>query len=47
MSKIQKEIDSSYNEFKKTKYILQSILIHDGWADGGHYYGFIFDFQTN
>ena len=38
------EINSSCNEFKNTKYILQTILIHDGSADEGHYYCFIFDF---
>lgn len=38
---------SCYAQMRETIYHLHSILIHDGKADSGHYYAFIYDRYTN
>lgn len=40
---IKKKIETSYNEHKSLKYNLHSIVVHEGGANGGHYYSFIYD----
>ncbi|CAK77068.1 unnamed protein product (macronuclear) [Paramecium tetraurelia] len=40
---LESKISSSYNNLKKQKYILQSILMHEGSPDGGHYFAYIYD----
>ncbi|CAD8205429.1 unnamed protein product [Paramecium octaurelia] len=42
---LENQIQASYNDLKKHKYLLQSILIHDGQANSGHYYTYIKDFR--
>ncbi|CAK60951.1 unnamed protein product (macronuclear) [Paramecium tetraurelia] len=42
---LENKIQVSYNDLKKHKYLLQSILIHDGQANSGHYYTYIKDFR--
>ncbi|CAG9326367.1 unnamed protein product [Blepharisma stoltei] len=39
------ELESIYDtqELKKSPYLLHSILVHEGQADKGHYYSFIYD----
>ncbi|CAK58035.1 unnamed protein product (macronuclear) [Paramecium tetraurelia] len=44
---LEGKIQESYNNFKKYKYHLQSILIHEGMANSGHYYTYIKDFRLN
>ncbi|CAD8082254.1 unnamed protein product [Paramecium primaurelia] len=44
---LEKKIQASYNDLKKHKYLLQSILIHDGQANSGHYYTYIKDFRLD
>ncbi|CAD8166466.1 unnamed protein product [Paramecium pentaurelia] len=43
-NELQNQIQSNYNDLKKHKYLLQSILIHDGQANSGHFYTYIKDF---
>lgn len=38
----QGEIDILYASLKKHNYIIHSILIHEGAADTGHYYAYIY-----
>ncbi|CAK77957.1 unnamed protein product (macronuclear) [Paramecium tetraurelia] len=40
---IEQKISESYNSLKKQKYILQSILMHEGNPDAGHYYAYIYN----
>ncbi|CAD8097227.1 unnamed protein product [Paramecium primaurelia] len=44
---LEEKIQASYNNFKGNKYYLQSILIHEGMANSGHYYTYIKDFRLN
>ncbi|CAD8115843.1 unnamed protein product [Paramecium sonneborni] len=44
-TELENKIQASYNDLKKHKYLLQSILIHDGQANSGHYYSYIRDFH--
>ncbi|CAD8113472.1 unnamed protein product [Paramecium sonneborni] len=44
---LEEKIQASYNNFKENKYHLQSILIHEGMANSGHYYTYIKDFRLN
>ncbi|CAD8082901.1 unnamed protein product [Paramecium primaurelia] len=44
---LEDKIQASYNNFKGNKYNLQSILIHEGMANSGHYYTYIKDFRLN
>lgn len=37
----QKEIDDIYGNLKSNKYKLHAILIHQGFADSGHYFSYI------
>ncbi|KAL4443149.1 hypothetical protein ABPG74_002216 [Tetrahymena malaccensis] len=46
IKQLENKINESYNGFKKDKYLLQSVIIHDGQADSGHYYSFIKDVST-
>jgi ubiquitin carboxyl-terminal hydrolase 25/28 len=41
------EIENKYSSLKNHKYLLYSILIHDGVAGSGHYYSFIRDIDTD
>eukprot|EP00331_Platyophrya_macrostoma_P026999 CAMPEP_0176452540 /NCGR_PEP_ID=MMETSP0127-20121128/28602_1 /TAXON_ID=938130 /ORGANISM="Platyophrya macrostoma, Strain WH" /LENGTH=1000 /DNA_ID=CAMNT_0017841025 /DNA_START=38 /DNA_END=3040 /DNA_ORIENTATION=- len=41
IKQIKDEIDALYSKLKSEKYVLGSILIHDGVAGSGHYYSFI------
>lgn len=43
LKKDKEEYQNIYSNMKKYKYLLSSILIHDGSADSGHYYSYIFD----
>jgi len=48
LKKINNEIEKCYNAFKKNfKYSLLGILMHDGQADSGHYFAYIYDFEKN
>ncbi|CAD8153581.1 unnamed protein product [Paramecium pentaurelia] len=40
---IELKISESYNSLKKQKYILQSILMHEGNPDAGHYFAYIYN----
>ncbi|CAK57501.1 unnamed protein product (macronuclear) [Paramecium tetraurelia] len=40
-------IQNNYDDLKEYKYVLQSILMHIGSADCGHYYTYIKDFGLN
>jgi ubiquitin carboxyl-terminal hydrolase 25/28 len=43
---LQKKLDKAYSGLNKRKYVLQSILMHDGqYAESGHYYTYIYDFE--
>ncbi|CAD8083486.1 unnamed protein product [Paramecium primaurelia] len=44
IDELEIKIQSNYNDLKKHKYLLQSILIHDGQANSGHFYTYIKDF---
>ncbi|CAD8199682.1 unnamed protein product [Paramecium octaurelia] len=44
---LEDKIQASYNNFKGNKYQLQSVLIHEGMANSGHYYTYIKDFRLN
>ncbi|KRX00934.1 hypothetical protein PPERSA_09540 [Pseudocohnilembus persalinus] len=41
------EIDIFYTEFKEHPYYLQSIFVHQGGAQAGHYYCYVFDFNKD
>eukprot|EP00358_Blepharisma_japonicum_P004571 CAMPEP_0202953250 /NCGR_PEP_ID=MMETSP1395-20130829/44478_1 /ASSEMBLY_ACC=CAM_ASM_000871 /TAXON_ID=5961 /ORGANISM="Blepharisma japonicum, Strain Stock R1072" /LENGTH=152 /DNA_ID=CAMNT_0049666167 /DNA_START=73 /DNA_END=528 /DNA_ORIENTATION=+ len=45
LEKLRKELGQQYKipGLMKTPYYLHSILIHEGGAEGGHYYSFIYD----
>ncbi|CAG9327992.1 unnamed protein product [Blepharisma stoltei] len=45
LEKLRKELEQQYKVpgLMKTPYYLHSILIHEGSAEGGHYYSFIYD----
>jgi ubiquitin carboxyl-terminal hydrolase 25/28 len=45
MEECEKKISASYNSLKKNKYVLQSILMHEGSPDAGHYYAYIYNFE--
>ncbi|CAD8202909.1 unnamed protein product [Paramecium octaurelia] len=44
---IEKQIQTNFDDLKNYKYVLQSILMHNGQADCGHYYTYIKDFGLN
>lgn len=44
MALIDDKIEKLYDGMKAHKYRLQSVLVHDGVAQLGHYYSYIFDF---
>lgn len=46
LKKDKEEYQNIYSNMKKYKYLLSSILIHDGSADSGHYYSYIFDLDV-
>lgn len=43
---IDKEIEKAYAAINSTPYNLYSLLIHEGGADSGHYYSYLFDHQN-
>ena len=43
MAEVQTAIKNAYSEFRNVPYWLQGILIHDGEANSGHYYSFVYD----
>jgi ubiquitin carboxyl-terminal hydrolase 25/28 len=36
-------VENAYRDYCKQPYYLHAILVHDGSAESGHYYSFIFD----
>lgn len=44
-SYIKKKIETSYSKYKTLKYNLHSVVIHEGGANGGHYFNLIYDSQ--
>ncbi|CAD8145218.1 unnamed protein product [Paramecium octaurelia] len=44
-NELVQKISQSYNNLKKQKYILQSILMHEGSPDAGHYFAYIYNFD--
>eukprot|EP01022_Parablepharisma_sp_SALTPOND_P001351 TRINITY_DN106156_c1_g1_i1.p1 TRINITY_DN106156_c1_g1~~TRINITY_DN106156_c1_g1_i1.p1 ORF type:complete len:938 (-),score=127.57 TRINITY_DN106156_c1_g1_i1:56-2869(-) len=38
-------VEHSYDNLKEHEYVLQTILVHAGQADSGHYYCFIYDYE--
>ena len=44
---IEQQIDQAFKDYKNYPYYLHSILVHDGDAESGHYYAFIFDRAGN
>ncbi len=40
-------VDKEFDQLKKVKYSLQSIMVHNGDAQGGHYYSFNYDFGSH
>jgi ubiquitin carboxyl-terminal hydrolase 25/28 len=40
---LENEVDNAFKEYKNFPYYLHAILVHDGNAESGHYYTFIFD----
>jgi ubiquitin carboxyl-terminal hydrolase 25/28 len=47
IEKIEEEIEKCYESIRTEPYILNSILIHEGSAEMGHYYSYVFDIETN
>ena len=45
-SKLKENIDKQFRTVNKTPYYLHAIVIHDGVADSGHYYVYIYDRKT-
>jgi ubiquitin carboxyl-terminal hydrolase 25/28 len=43
LAEIDSQIDKAFKEYRNHPYHLHSILIHDGDAESGHYYAFVFD----
>jgi len=40
---INEKIKTAFKEMQHVPYYLHAILVHDGWAESGHYYAFILD----
>ena len=47
MKSLMASIDSQYNDLRKLPYRLQSVFIHRGYVNSGHYWIYIRDFETN
>ncbi|KAL4453036.1 hypothetical protein ABPG73_015873 [Tetrahymena malaccensis] len=45
--RINKEIDDIYENLKHNKYVLHAILVHQGYADSGHYFSYIYSQDQN
>ena len=45
IQEIEEAIEKQYALIRSVPYYLYSILIHEGSADSGHYYSFIYDFD--
>jgi hypothetical protein len=43
ISKLNAEIEQTYKHMNHTPYYLHAVIVHDGSAQSGHYYAFIFD----
>ncbi len=41
--KLQDKIKNAFADYCQLPYYLHAIMIHDGCAESGHYYSFIFD----
>ncbi len=41
--KLEKVLKQPYLELNERPYYLHGILIHDGLAENGHYYSYIYD----
>ena len=39
---MQEKVENAYKDFKQQPYNLHAILVHDGSAESGHYYSFIY-----
>jgi hypothetical protein len=44
---LESRIENAFADYCKIPYYLHAILMHDGRADSGHYYSFIFDRKLN
>jgi ubiquitin carboxyl-terminal hydrolase 25/28 len=47
IEELETSIENAFADYCKNPYYLHAILMHDGLADGGHYYSFIFDRKLN
>jgi len=47
IEKLEKDIKGAFADYCNMPYYLHAILVHDGLAESGHYYSFIFDRKTN
>mmetsp|Transcript_31698 Transcript_31698/g.48550 ORF Transcript_31698/g.48550 Transcript_31698/m.48550 type:complete len:109 (+) Transcript_31698:1845-2171(+) len=47
IAKLEKIIATPYTRSKEKPYYLHAILIHDGLAENGHYFSYVFDRSTS
>ena len=43
IEKLEKQVEKPYIKNKEQPYQLHAIMIHDGLAENGHYYTYVFD----
>ena len=43
IAKLEGDVKNAFKDYCNIPYYLHAILIHDGTAESGHYYSFIFD----
>ena len=43
ISELEASVTNAFTDYCNIPYYLHAILIHDGTAESGHYYSFIFD----
>ena len=43
IEKLEEQLSQPYIKDKENPYFLHAILIHDGLAENGHYYSYVFD----
>lgn len=43
MKKLKHKLETAFIQTKEIPYYLHAIMIHQGYADSGHYYAFIYD----
>lgn len=44
---LELRIENAFEDYCRMPYFLHAILMHDGLAESGHYYSFIFDRKKN